>query len=284
MAIDMSKVRARRMELQKASEDRKKNDAILDLREGPNKIRILPPWSPEGAWEKRAKYHYNITKGPIACSKEILNQPCAACEFVEQLYKSGDEEEKKVAYKFKAKDRFFANVVSLDKNDGKVYILPFGITVEEQIIKLMDPGDAEKEFAKGDITDPNTGYNLIIDKDVPKDKMQTSYKLICANSPTPLPNWETYKTKLHDLDALVAKDLKPYADVKAALEGGVRSDNPPPPPVADVGDGFESPRAQTATATPKPSVDEFGQPLAQQEKKKELRSALDQLKALKKSS
>jgi len=131
---NMAGVRERRNQILRMKEEREANSVILDIEDGENFYRFLPPWSAEGQWRKEAWYH-NLFKAGIkvagkkvvVCLKRTFDQPCALCEQVEQMFKSKDAEMEELAKEIRSKQRFFSNVLYLKKKDGKVYVLPFGM-------------------------------------------------------------------------------------------------------------------------------------------------------------
>jgi hypothetical protein len=298
-ALNMDVVRRRRAELAREAEERENGAHFDKLKEGQNRRRILPPWSSEGNWRKRAAYHYNIVdKKSLVCLKKTFNQNCPICEYVDGLYKTNTPESKEEAKKYRAKDRFFANVLNLDANDGKVYVMAFGPQLEESIIDEMDGGQKDGQsgsdsFGVGDITHPKTGRNMLITKDVPPGKKeQTSYKAKASGTPSEVANFANVEKQLHDLDALVQKDVYSYDELKSFLMGEStpaerteksapgNTQQSTPAPSGGVTDEFEN-------AAPK---DEFGQteqpaattPPAEPAKPAAGGSALDRLRGMKK--
>ena len=225
MALNMQLVRNRRRQIQKQEEERKQGKHFDTLQKGPNYRRVLPPWEGAEDWRKYAAYHFNVLeKEAVLCPKKTFNKPCPICEYNEELYASNDQTDKDEAKKIRAKDRFFCNVLNLDKkDDAKVYILGFGQTIEEQIIAIMDPGGKEGEeaeqFGYGDITDPMGGRTLLITKTVPADPTQTSYEVKAATTTSKIPNWEEISKGIHNLDAFIAADEYTYEELKGMLDG-----------------------------------------------------------------
>ncbi len=255
-------VRRRRQELNKQEEDRKKGQFWdkLEAGEPANRRRVLPPWSNEGHWRRKFGQHYNVLdKESVLCPKITFNEPCPICDENELLFKSKDGDEKAFAKKIRGKEAFCANVLNLNKNDGKVYVLEFGVGVEEQITKIIDPGDPiDKDgnpveaFGYGDITDPKTGRTLQITKTVPADPMQTSYDVKPALNPTEIANWVEVEKQIHDLDAYVAeKRIYSFDDLVAMMQGTFKAKETTAP--KDV-------VKTTAPVESKPVQDEFGQP------------------------
>lgn len=263
--LNMEVVRRRRAEIAKEAEDRESGAHFDKLKEGPNKRRILPPWKADGDWRKKAAYHYNIVdKRVLVCPKKTFGQNCPICEYVASLYESNTPENREEAKKYKAKDRFFANVLNLDMNDGKVYVMAFGPQLEESIIDEMVGGAAGSEsggdsFGAGDITHPKTGRNVLITKTVPEKKEQTSYKAKASGAQTEVPNFAAIEKNLHDLDALVQKDVFSYDELKSFMMG----DSKPPAKEEAAPAAETKPSAPaggvSAEFEPAPTKDEFGQ-------------------------
>lgn len=254
-------VRRRRQAIDKQEEDRKQGLFWDKLEAGKNRRRILPPWSAEGNWRREFGQHYNVLENePVFCPKITFNQPCPICDENESLFKSKDKDNKEFAKKIRGKSAFVANVLNLDKNDGKVYTLEFGMGVEEQITKIIDPGEpVDKDgkpvevFGYGDITDPKSGHNLQIEKTVPADKMQTSYDVKCGLNPSEVANWPEVEKQIHDLDEYVkAKQMHSYDDLVAMMNGTYKAkETAAPKDVVKTEKPVES----------KPVTDEFGGPV-----------------------
>lgn len=266
-AMNMEVVRRRRAEIARQTEEQHNGADFDNLKEGPNRRRILPPWSSEGNWRKYAAYHYGVVeKKSLVCPKRTFDKPCPICEFVDGLYKAKTDADIEQAKKYQAKNRFFANVLNLDTNDGKVYVLPFGVQLEKSIMDVIDGGQkgdtsTGDQFGVGDITHPKTGRNMLMTKTVPDGKKElTSYKAAASMVPSEVPNFAEIEKKLYDLDALISKDVYSYEELMGFLMGekpkGAPVQNTPPavspnPNGATVSDTFEQPK-----------MDEFGQPVA----------------------
>lgn len=275
--MKMDVIQRRRAQLAREQEERESGAHFDKLKEGPNRRRILPPWSAEGNWRKHAAYHYNVVdKKSLVCPKKTSGGKCPICEFVDDLYKTRTPDSLEQAKKYKAKDRFFANVLNLDLNDGKVYVMAFGPQLEESILDAMDGGSKQQaqgaasadQFGVGDITHAKTGRNLLVTKDVPPGhKEQTSYKAQVSMNASEVANWAVIEKGLHDLDAVVNKDLFSYEDLYKMLIGEATAPAPagtapaestkPAAPAAPV-----APAAGTTATSefekPNTAVDEFG--------------------------
>ncbi len=260
---NMGSVRDRREAILRQESERAANAHFDELKPGNNIRRILPPWSAEGLWRKHAFFHYGIKeKGNIVCPNKTFQQPCPVCEEVEQLYKLGktDPEAKQLAQDMRAKERFFANVLDYDKNDGKVYILAFGPKLEADLTTMMYGGaspDGQSVFGVGDVTDVQTGRLLQITKTVnPKDKKLTEYGVTPSSTGAALPNAEAFCNALHNLDEFVMKDAFTYDQIKALMNRtsggsapGAQTSSAPAPAPGTV-HGFTAPGTQMNQASP----------------------------------
>ncbi len=256
---NMQSVRDQREAILRQQKEREANANFDEINEGANVKRILPPWSAEGQWCKRAYFHYGIKeKGNIVCPKETFGQPCPVCEDVEALFKmKGDEEARELAFQMRAKMRCFANVLNYNKNDGRVYILAFGPKLYADIVTMMFGGDGPNNstFGCGDVTDVQTGRLIQITKKTnPKDKKLTDYGVTPDSNPSALPNAEAFCNMLHNLDDLILKDTFTYEQIKQLMnrKNGGGGEAHPTQQAAAPG-GFGAPAAPAPAPAPAPS-------------------------------
>lgn len=235
----MDGVRERRHQLLRQKEERAANAVLIDIDPGENYLRFLPPWSAAGQWRKEAWFHNlfkaGITVGGkkvVACLAKNFNQKCALCEKVEELFSMKDNAEaQELAKEIKAKQRFFSNVLDNKKADGKVYILPFGQKLEERLTEIMDGGQSPtgEVFGVGDITDINTGRNVMVTKTVnPKDRKLTDYGAKESQQPSALANAQAVCAALHNLDEFLMRDCVTYEAMKNSLDGNDSTPTPAP--------------------------------------------------------
>lgn len=236
----MDVVRKRHQQILRQKEEIEGRKFFDKFTPGANTRRILPPWSSEGNWRKEGVYHYLFDENVI-CPKMTFDQPCPICEERAVLYKTGNPEDKELAGKLKPRWRYFANVLNLEKNDGKVYVMGFGQKLEKDFVSKMDgtastTGDV---FAYGDITDVKAGRNVQITVTVPVKiingiptpiKMETEYKLEVSQVVTPLPNAEEICKNLHNLDEIIQKDTRTYEQLCGLLSGQPTTSAPGGPP------------------------------------------------------
>lgn len=108
-----------------------------------------------------AYFHYNVSKnGAVLCSK-TNGEECALCSVVNDLYKTGLDEDKVKAYSLKAKLRVFVPIIIRtaieNGQEPKIYFWEMSKTNYTDIIKYVNNEDY------GDIADANTGNDLIIE-------------------------------------------------------------------------------------------------------------------------
>lgn len=270
-------VRRRRKEIDKQEEDRKQGLFWGKLVEGENRVRVMPPWSNEGNWRRKFGLHYNVLENEtVLCPLITFGTPCPICEENQSLFKSKDKDEKEFAKKIRGKENFVINYLDLDKNDSKVYTLEIGVGIEADITKIIDGGDAVDKDGKplevysfGDITDPKTGHNLKITKNVPADKMQTSYEVKCSLTASEVANWPEVEKQIHDLDEYVkAKQVHTFDDLVAMMNGTYKQKETAPAkdvqktdkPVESKPVTDEFGEAKKPTAAVKEVTDEFTKP------------------------
>lgn len=186
---------------QKIKEGREEVDTgdgdFLKLQTGRNTLRFLPPKKGgNGTPIEKALQHFMKLPGQeralsIVCPRTI-KKPCPVCEKMEELQARGNPADYETAKEYKAKPRFFANVVDRRQPDKGVQVFAFGKTVAEQLYALAD-----NEEAGGDFTDPEAeGFDVIIEKK--GQGLDTEYTVFPARKSTPLGNDE-WLDSMHDL-------------------------------------------------------------------------------------
>jgi len=201
-------------------------------------IRLLPPKGDgvELPWVG-AIYHYKLplSTEPVPCAKTVnkatgkIEGQCPICDYVNKLFKSGNEEDKNLAGLIKPSASYYANI--LDKSEGipevqmrpKVY--KFSKTVKEQLENCFrvnkgpdgtilygeDLADVDASLIKVefiDITDAVTGVNVQLikgEKDLPGGKKMPTYTAIKGKKPAPLLNREAVLGGCKDLTKYIVK-------------------------------------------------------------------------------
>jgi len=157
MSIDMEKMRGRLTAL-------KSNDGgggkFWRPVEGEQTIRIIAP--SDGDPFRDYWFHYNVGDAPGFLSpKKNFGEDCPLDTFVRQLWKEGTDESKRMAKKLSARQRFFAPVVVRGEEAEGAKIWGFGKRAYETLLGLV----LNPEY--GDITDPETGIDLVVHYDKP---------------------------------------------------------------------------------------------------------------------
>lgn len=158
---------------------------------------------------------------PVICPLKTRKTSCIVCSKVQALNKEGNAVSRKVASDIRASRRIFANVVDIGDIAKGVQVTEFGVKLYEDLLSLL-VGDDERpeEFPGVDYTHPQTGYNLIVEKEVgDKNNLKETTRYshpIASQKPTAIPVAD-WMTKLHDLSKSV--DAVTNEQVQAIMEG-----------------------------------------------------------------
>tara|TARA_Y100000592_G_scaffold100310_1_gene179664 strand:- start:4671 stop:5426 length:756 start_codon:yes stop_codon:yes gene_type:complete len=141
-----------------------KNDTKWKPKEGDQTIRILP--TADGDPFKEFHFHYNVGKNPgILCPKKNYGENCPICDFASQLWREGvdnnNDQSKNAAKKLFARKRYYSPVIIRGSETDGIKIWAYGKTAYETLLGyVLDPD-------YGDITDPETGTDLVLTYTVP---------------------------------------------------------------------------------------------------------------------
>jgi len=153
MAINMEKMRARQVALKNNGNGG--SNRFWRPQDGEQTIRIV--CSSDGDPFRDYWFHYNVGDQPGFLSpKRNFGEDCPLDNYVKQLWKEGSEESKRVAKKLGARQRFFAPVLVRGEESEGVKVWGFGKRTYETLLGLV----LNPEY--GDITDPETGTDLVI--------------------------------------------------------------------------------------------------------------------------
>ena len=159
------------------------------------------------------------------CPKTFDEQaPCALCDASQELQQSPDKADREAGKRIQAKKAFLFNAVLGGPgkrhltDDGKpdIRVLPMGNTLFVSVCGFMTGGDDEASaaFARGDISDPRDGYDLLLVR--PKADSGERWTAQCAPQPSPLyaaaeaPAWAGWMDRLVDIPAMVEREVKGY--------------------------------------------------------------------------
>ena len=213
MAINLEALRAKHEQLNNPQTGNNTDflKKFYQIPEGTNAIRLLP-------WRDDEKEFYAETKihrvpGPdgsvknIHCRK-IHSEACPMCDLYFALWKTGRKEDEDMARKIKPRARYYMNI--LDRESGDIKILSIGVILFKKIIGAM----LDEDF--GDITDPETGHDFKIVKE-----MEGQWPKYDQSQPRPKSSPLGTKAEiassmesLHEIHELVKLDE--YEDVKKA--------------------------------------------------------------------
>ena len=149
----MEKMRSRQVSLKNNSNGG--SNKFWRPQDGEQTIRIV--CTPDGDPFRDYWFHYNVGDTPGFLSpKRNFGEDCPLDSYVRQLWKEGSEESKRVAKKLGARQRFFATVVVRGEEAEGVKMWGFGKRTYETLLGLV----LNPEY--GDITDPESGTDLVI--------------------------------------------------------------------------------------------------------------------------
>ena len=172
-------------------------------KEGPNRVRILPPWNKKGLWFKEATLHYGLNDDSgrergYPCLKRF-DKECPVCAKIEEL-KEGGTEDKKMADRIGPRTKFYANV--LDRKTGNVLIWGFS----RKTLGVLLGYDSDKEDY-GDISNPESGFDIVVER-TGTTRNDTRYQVRCKPKPSEV---DMEAIELHNLDTEVVEDMEEEA-------------------------------------------------------------------------
>lgn len=152
MGLDLDKMREKLNKLQNKNPG---SDVFWRPQDGEQTLRIVP--TKDGDPFKDFWFHYNVGNNPGFLSpKKNFGQQDPLDNFVRKLFNDGDEESIKMAKSLSARQRFFSPVLVRGEEEKGVRIWGYGKQVYEKLLNLV----LNPEY--GDITDPETGTDLVI--------------------------------------------------------------------------------------------------------------------------
>ena len=173
------------------------------------------------------------------------NTPCPICEEAEDLGRSGNTEDRTIGKRMRARKTFLFNAVLghggkralTEAGKPDIRVLPTGNTLFVSISGFMTGGsdDATRAaFARGDITAPADGYDLLIKRPNEGERWSAD----CAPAPSTMysqaeaPSWGEWMSLLVDIPAMVEREIKSYDDLYEQYHGTppTAAPGPQPPP------------------------------------------------------
>ena len=163
MSIDIAKMKAK-LEASKNPKGGSQDNTKWRPNEGDQTLRILP--TSDGDPFKEFHFHYNVGRNPgILCPKKNHAEHCPICEFASSLWREGvdnnDDNAKREAKKLFVRKRYFSPILVRGEEEKGVRIWSYGKMAYESLLGLvLDPD-------YGDITDPETGTDIVLTYTVP---------------------------------------------------------------------------------------------------------------------
>lgn len=148
---------------------------------GRNVIRILPEVGEmEVFWQEVGKHFIPNSKKVFTCPRFTTNGEldCPICDFVSELYASGDPESKALASKLRVRKQFWMNIIDRNDEDAGPQIYGPGVMVFSAIASIVGDPDF------GDIYDPEDGIDIVVEKS--GSGLETSYEVRPRRHSTPL--------------------------------------------------------------------------------------------------
>ncbi len=148
----------------------KGSSEFMRLKQGRNVVRVIPK-RPGSKMFQIVHQHYVDVQGMdgpavIVCRRhsappeaEPEEKECPVCDKVNELRRSGNPVDKKLADRIKARKRIYCNVIDRGEPEAGPKVLSFGVTVKEQIDAIFrDPESG------GNFSDPLKGFDLVIER------------------------------------------------------------------------------------------------------------------------
>lgn len=186
-------------------------------KDGENTIRIIPG---EGNWAVRAYKHFGVgpNKKHYWCPKSTPSgnrdwkKPCPICDFTNELYASGDPNDKEVANGLRAKERIMLNVVDLSEQEKGVKLFECPSTLWKRIDYYW------KSKKWGNLADPENGYDFVVVKKGAKERANYD-ESYAVDEPSPMQNKE-WINQIKDLWTKVEPYIKSPEALKSIMETG----------------------------------------------------------------
>lgn len=195
--LNMEAIQAARQRLERQGS----NTQWDKLQNGKNIRRILWPKGTRDVCYTEGSYHFGLGedgKTSMVCRKTANHSNrCPVCDYIAELQKSKDANDKKLAETIKPRRRVYFNVLDRDGENGQeeIKVMAVGVTVQKQIIEVLCNPDY------GDITDFETGNDITIKRS--GQGLNTEYSVLPKPQKTPA---STHMTKEEIEDAMADLD------------------------------------------------------------------------------
>ena len=211
MALDLELLKK---ELEEAQKQKSSDFWVPEM--GENLVRVLPPRDGKLFYRKVGVHYKLVESGMEFCPRLTFNKPCPICETVVDLKKLGSPGAMELVRRFNVAERYMMNVIVLssDTKGIKQYLAPK--TVRLELLKIiLDPD-------YGDITDFETGRNVVIEK-VQGSGGFVNYIVRVKPNQVPVSQVIGRKLELEEIpafDDILAERVKSYDELRYVLFGG----------------------------------------------------------------
>ena len=194
---------------------------FMKLEAGDTVLRVMPPWAEGEMYFHQFQVHFGLNMlqehGLVhewfaeTCSMDEKGY-CPLCELAVKAKavgaKTSNDKLLDLSSRIRAKRQYLINTVDL-ANPEEVKVLQFGAKVSDGLRALFT--------RKGNITNPETGFNVVVSKNKVPGQQWFDYSVSLDEKCDSSAEWEGWSTQLHDLSD-VPKTSDP-AIVAQKLEG-----------------------------------------------------------------
>lgn len=141
----------------------KGSSEFMKLAVGRNVVRVLPAMPGRKVFKVVSQHYLDVSgmdsAAVVVCPRLMNKEECPICSKVEELRRSGNPTDKKLADRMYARKRVYCNVVDRKEPEAGPKVLNFGKSIQDQINKIRKDPDGGGDFA-----DPVNGFDLIIER------------------------------------------------------------------------------------------------------------------------
>lgn len=161
-----------------AKKERSDSGETLFIKPGITHLRFLPPHEDAKSWFREYLEHGLRPGGKFqtyTCPK-VNGDPCPICEHGDKLYETNDEDNIRLAKRYRPKKQYLYNVYVHSSPDGKslkdgIHVLKSGSLVFKQLMSY----DSDHAGGWGNITDLTAGVEFRIERSG-KGRFDTKYE------------------------------------------------------------------------------------------------------------
>lgn len=181
-----------------------KSDKFINLQNGENIIRILPSELDNGSFyfEKVQHFGFADSEGNRAypCLIALGQDYCPVCHAIDMNEAEDDDDVQEALDSLKPRTQYMCNAI--DRSEGKpvVKILNLSVGVLKDLAGFLSDPDY------GDITDPDEGFDIKIEKVPGKRPIDTRYKVRARPKASPI-GMDDWAEHLYDLEKEAYREI-----------------------------------------------------------------------------